>query len=213
MNQIKKPMTEAERNAAMKKQLAHRKANVKDQFMQKITHLPKHLRPGNVGDINNVIWPGIFTSTPVELAPNTTVQSSFVVNAEAAFIITHLAKVVFVKTGAGPYVYTAIDIDDESAGGDIDDLFFQIRDAQSGRIFSRVPVNIESLGDGSHPTHFDTPFMVLPNSTVEVIFSNNHQTKTYVPIITAYGTRARVQNQLQHLGTTTGPNGLAKPLK
>jgi hypothetical protein len=206
-------LSPAQRNELMKRQLAQRKANVKDQFMQKLTHLPKHLRPGNAGDINNVIWPGIFTFSPVEVAPNTTVQSSFVVNAEASFIVTHLSKVVFLKTGAGPFTYTAIDIDDETNGGDIDDLFFQMRDAQSARIFSRVPINIETIGDGSEPTYFDSSFMVLPNSTVEVIFTNNHPTRTYVPIITAYGSRVRVQQQLQHLGTTTGPHGLAKPIR
>lgn len=203
-------MTEQERNKLMRDRLAQKK-NVKEQFLGKITGMPAHLRPTNVGDINKLIWPAFFTSTPIEIAPNTLVQSSFVVDAEAALIITALAKMVALRSGAGPYDYTVIDTQNENAGGNIDDLFFQIRDAQSGRVFSSRTIAIEALGDGQEPTMLETPWMVLPNSTVEVIF-DNQSANTYVAAISAFGSRLRIPDANSILGTTTGPQGLAKGL-
>jgi hypothetical protein len=195
------------RNEIMKRKLASKRKDVADDFLERVTGLPVEKRPGNVGDINNVIWGSIMSFSRVELAPNTTMQTSFIVNAEAAFTIIGLTKTVFTKTGAGPFTYTAIDVNDESFAGNIDSLYFQIRDAQSGRVFNNGPTPIECIGSGDEPTALVSPWFILPNSTIEIIFSNNHAVNTYVPLISCHGYRSRVQNQNSIMSTATGKVG------
>jgi len=169
------------------------------------SNIPTKLMPGNVGDINRVIWPFWFTFTAPELQPNQTSQASFSVTQEAAFIWMAFSKVVFKRTGGGPYSYTAIDSNQEDPSvGEANGLTFQFRDAQSSRVFSQQPVPIDAFGDPNFPSVLQTPVMFLPNSTVECLYSNSDSSAIYVPHITMFGYRVRLENAEQILSMVTG---------
>ena len=75
------------------------------------------LRPPNVGNQGSVMWPYFFTAglptaspDPIALVlPGSGIDASFTVSQEAAFIVTHWQKTVYLRTGAGPFTYTALD--------------------------------------------------------------------------------------------------------
>jgi len=161
--------------------------------------------PGNVGDINRVVWPFFFTFNAPVLAPSTASQASFTVSQEAAFIWMSFSKVVFLRTGAGPnFTYTAIDPNNEAAAGDANGLNVQFRDAQSSRVFQKNPMPLDSYGAPEFPTVLSTPLMFLPNSTVECLYSNADATNVYVPFITFFGYRVRIENAQDILSLVTG---------
>ncbi len=163
------------------------------------------LMPGNVGDINKIVWPFWFSFNAPELAPNVSSQASFSVSQEAAFIWMSFTKVVFKRTGGGPnYDYTAIDASDETASGDADDLTVYFKDSQSSRQFGRNPMPIDVVGSPQDPTVFTTPIMFLPNANVEAYYSNSHASNIYVPFITAFGYRVRIENAQEILSLITG---------
>jgi hypothetical protein len=165
--------------------------------------LPSTMRPGNVGDINKVIWPFWFTFTPVELAPGRTLQSSLTITQEAAFVWMSLAKVVFNKT-AGP-TYTYVDPDNFTSGtGSTPGLFFSLRDSSSSRTFQSGPQPVDTVGPPDEPTVLPTPVLFLPTSNIEAIFSNQHATKTYVGLITLFGYRVRLEDAQNILSTVEG---------
>lgn len=154
--------------------------------------IPKHLMPGNVGDINRVIWPFWFTFSSPEVTPNQTSQASLSISQEAAFIWMAFSKVVYKKTGAQ---YVAIDPAQEAtADGEANGLNFQFRDAQSSRVFSQTVLPLDAFGDPNFPSVLQTPIMFLPNSTVECVYSNSDATATYVPFITLFGYRVRLED-------------------
>jgi hypothetical protein len=164
-----------------------------------------NMMPGNVGDINKIVWPFWFTFNAPVLAPSTSSTASFTVSQEAAFIWMSFSKVVFLRTGAGPnWTYTAIDPNNENSAGDADGLNVVFRDAQSSRTFQRNPMPLDAYGLPEFPTVLSTPLMFLPNSTVEVQYSNANASNTYVPWITFFGYRVRVQDAQNILSLVTG---------
>lgn len=69
--------------------------------------LPDYLVPGNLGDVNKVIWPFWFTNITPELpaavgGTQSQATAMVTVTQEAAFIITHFMKSVFVHTSITP---------------------------------------------------------------------------------------------------------------
>lgn len=201
------------RNQKMKKQLQERQVqqsakNASAQGFQKklINSKLGGLMPGNIGDINKVVWPFWFTFSAPELAAGgTSSNASFTVSQEAAFIWMSFSAAVFLRSGAGPnYVYTHIDTSDESAAGNINNLNIVFRDAQSSRVFQRNPMPIEAFGSPQYPTVLRSPVMFLPNATVEVQYTNNDTTNVYVPFITFFGYRVRIQNAENILSLVTG---------
>lgn len=217
-------MNERNRNMRMKQQLDERMmrqgqnrgrgqmprpknnsgGNAVDLFRQ-TGKLPLNLKPGNVGEINNVVWPFWFTFSAPELAPNTSSTGSFTVTQEASFICMAISKSVFRKTGAGPFTYTYIDPDQEdTAQGDANNLKFQFRDAQSSRVFQSTPMSLDHIGHPQFPTVLQSPIMFLPNATVEAFYSNTDATATYVPFITMFGYRVRIENAQEILSLVTG---------
>jgi len=162
------------------------------------------LMPGNIGDINKVVWPFWYTFTAPELTPGLSSTGSFTTSQEAAYIWLSFTASVFLRTGGGPnYVYTAIDTDDESGAGLINGLNIVFRDAQSSRVFQRNPMPIEAFGSPAFPTVLRSPVMFLPNSTVECLFTNNDATNVYVPFISFFGYRVRIQGAEQILSLVT----------
>lgn len=162
------------------------------------------LMPGNVGDINKVVWPFWYTFTAPELSPGVSSNGSFTTSQEAAYIWLSFTCVVFKRTGIGPnYDYSAIDVNDESANGDINGLNIVFRDAQSSRVFQKNPMPIEAVGNPQFPTVLRSPVMFLPNSTVECLFTNNDSTNVYVPFVTFFGYRVRIQDAQNILSLIT----------
>lgn len=166
--------------------------------------LPEFLRPGNVGDINKVIWPFWFTARGPILAPETSGQGIISVSQEAAFICVAMTKTVFSENGGGYYALGTQDPygDNARAIG----LKYTMRDAQSSRTFHDKPQCIDTLGSWLNPTVLPRPLMFLPNSQIEFNFVNESGSNvgTYLPFITMFGYRLRVENAQDMLSLVQG---------
>lgn len=204
-------LRQMQRNQVMQKKLDQHQAALKTGGSPQKTgenlknsHLGG-LMPGNVGDINKVVWPFWYTFPAPELAPGVSSTGSFTVSQEAAFIWMSFTASVFLRSGAGPnYTYTAIDTDDETAAGMINGLSIVFRDAQSSRVFQRNPMPLEAFGSPAFPTVLRSPVMFLPNSTVECLFNNSDAANVYVPFISFFGYRVRIQDAQNILSLVTG---------
>jgi hypothetical protein len=192
------------RQEMMRQQNARPINNARD-LNNHMKSLPPSMRPGNVGAINDVIWPFWFTGTAPEMAPNTSATSFTTITQEAAFVMMAYTKAVYLRSGApGSYVYTFVDSLDESAAGQADGLSFTIKDSGSTRTFHNKPLEIDQVGGGEFPSVLPTPIMFLPNSNIEIAYQNNHAANTYVPFITFFGYRVRVDEAQKLLSTVTG---------
>jgi hypothetical protein len=100
-----------------------------------------------------------------------------------------------------------IDSDDETDDGDADGLSIQIRDAQSKRQFVDEALDINHIGNSRFPWVLPTPQLLLPRSTIEITFMNDDPTeepKTYVPYITFFGYRTRIEGAQNILSPVYG---------
>lgn len=162
------------------------------------------LTPGNVGDINAVIWPFYFTTdTPdTPLAANETFQTGFSVTQEAAFIFMSFTKVVYLVEGEQPNEsWTYLNPDDQpSAPG----LSFTLRDGSSSRQLFNTPISLDHYGNPRFPTKFPRPVMLLPNQVMQIAFANNHASNLYIPKITAFGYRIRIDQAEKLLSLVYG---------
>ncbi len=161
------------------------------------------LTPGNIGDINSVIWPFYFpTDIPDSpIAANETFQTGFSVTQEAAFIMMSFVKTVYLVEGEDQnqtWTYLDPDAQEPSAPG----LFFTLRDGSSSRQFFNTPMAMDNYGNPRFPTKFPRPLMLLPNQVMQISFVNNHPTNVYVPFITAFGYRLRVDEAQKLLSLT-----------
>lgn len=163
------------------------------------------LTPGNIGDINSVIWPYWF-STDIPSAPlafGQSLQTGFSVNYEAAFIWMSYTKAVYLVEGEQPndsWTYLDPDAAQPSAPG----LTFTIRDGSSSRQFFNTPILTDHYGNPRFPSKFPRPMMCLPNQVMQIQFTNSHPTNLYVPFITAFGYRMRVDQAKQLLSLVYG---------
>lgn len=163
------------------------------------------LTPGNIGDINSVIWPYWF-STDIPQSPlafGQTLQTGFSVNYEAAFIFMSFTKVVYLVEGEVPddsWTYLDPDVAQPSAPG----LTFTLRDGSSSRQFYNTPTLMDHCGNPRFPTKFPRPMMMLPNQVMQISFTNSHPTNVYVPFITAFGYRMRVDQAQKLLSLVYG---------
>lgn len=172
------------------------KANM-DRAMQEMS-------PGNVGDINRVIWPYYFTTqgpaTAEGVGPNETLQSGFTVTQEAAFIVMSYTKAVYnVDPVSNYWTYNDPNANQQTPG-----LFFTLRDTQSGRDFFNVPIALDNYGNPRFPTKLPRPIMFLPNSNVQVNFINSNPINQYAPFITFFGYRIRIEDAQNLLGLVYG---------
>jgi len=167
-------------------------ANDLEANLRNNPNLSSGMVPGNVGAINRVIWPFYFTTAFITLAPNTTINTGFTVTQEAAFIWMSYTKSVYELTGGTDYTY--VDPDQPGAAGIAPGLSFTIHDSQSGRDFDNFPINLDGVGNPRWPTMFPKPTMFLPNSNIQISFNNSDVAKTYVPFITAFGYRIRIDD-------------------
>jgi hypothetical protein len=160
------------------------------------TLLPNDLVPGNVGDINKVIWPFFFrTNLQSPLVPAQTFTTTFSVTQEASFIWMSFTKAIYNVTDAGlpTEKWQYIDDNDPANAGLLQGLTFTVSDAQSTRDFMNTPVDLSQVGLARFPFKFPRPVMFLPNANVQINFTNGTGL-TLVPFITAFGYRLRVEN-------------------
>lgn len=163
--------------------------------------LPNSIVPGNVGDMNKIVWPFWFTAQTPELPPavgGTATQStsSFTVTQEAAFILTDITKAVFIHTTPAPGndQFTYVDAAGSGATPKTPGLTAVFQDAQSSRVFMNRPMSFDSLGYAQFPTEMPAPQLFLPNSVVQVQLFNNNPTNAYIPWLTFFGVRCRVED-------------------
>ena len=162
---------------------------------------------GSIGDLGKVIWPFWFTFTSPQLAPNTGSNAFVTTTLEAAFVLMKMTQVVFTRVAnvAPNYTYNAINTNSANeALNSAHDLQMSLRDAQSSRVFFGTAQEIGFIGNGQFPTIFPTPQLFLPNSTIECVYQNNHASNTYVPFITMFGYRVRIDDADELLSTITG---------
>lgn len=189
--------------AQLQQRMKQKNNSAQDLYRNIKRNVPAQLMPGNVGDLNRVIWPFWFTFSAPELAPGQSSTGQLSITQEAAFIWMAFTKTVFKKT-TGPTAYTAIDPAQEDSTGSANGLTFQLRDSQSSRVFSQGLISLDAFGDPRYPSVLQTPVMFLPNSTVEVTYNNADATATYVPYITLFGYRVRLQDAEQILSLVNG---------
>lgn len=164
--------------------------------------LPPEMRPGNIGELNKVIWPFYFPCSRVTLAPGQSMRGSFTVTQEAAFVMTSLTKVVH-RTVEGLTSYIDPRNFNTEVGG-ANDLVFTMRDASSSRNFNSLPMELDHIGDPWNPSPFPTPMLVRENGTIEFQFTNNSLDQTYSAVITAFGYRVRIAQFEKLLSQVTG---------
>lgn len=164
--------------------------------------LAPNMRPGNVGAINRVFWPFWFTFTAPELTPSSSSTGFTTITQEAAFVWMAYSKAIY-KKSAGP-VYTYVDPNDETAAGAVDGLKFTLKDASSSRVFHNSPLEIDCVGNPEFPSVLPTPIMFLPNATIEISYTNDNSTETFVPFMTFFGYRVRIEDAQSLLGTVVG---------
>lgn len=159
--------------------------------------------PGNIGDINNVIWPFAFMFQPQLIAPGQSLIQSFSVTQEAGFLWRSLSQATF-RVAGGNYTYIDPFVVDEGLNSP-NGLVFGLQDAQSTRQFNgRALEDISLLGNSNFPTVYPSTLFLLPNQTMQLTLSNNNATDTYYTCVTVWGYRVRVKDAQKILSTVTG---------
>lgn len=164
------------------------------------------MAPGNVGDINKIIWPYFFsTDVPtVSLAPGDFLQTGFQVTQEAAFILMSITKTVYLENPiAGLWEYLDPNIEANQVN-QAPGLTFTLRDGSSSRQFFNTPMQMSAYGNPRFPTKLPRPVMLLPNQIMQVQLNNAHVANSYVPMMTFFGYRMRVEDAQQFLGLVYG---------
>lgn len=165
--------------------------------------LPPKLRPGNIGWISDVVWGYGFNAGGIILEPGRAIDSIVSVTQEAAFILTKITQTVYIRDGApGTYTYEMVDYHDpnyEFSGSY--GLKFTMTDAQSGRSYMTFPEAIDNMGTNRYPYRLPTPLFFLPNSTIVFRFQNDSLHETYIPFLTLWGVRVRLDEAGSILST------------
>jgi len=161
--------------------------------------LPFWLAPGNVGDLNMMIWPFFFTTDYCEVAPGTSISNGITITQEAAFVVTEISKTVFLKQpdplNPGQFQFLYIDPNDPRDLGFAPGLSLFIKDSTSSRNFVGPfgSFNIDALGGPDCPSVLPAPQMIMPNANLQVNFSlKPTYDATYVPFVTFFGYKMRI---------------------
>jgi hypothetical protein len=195
-------MEQARRNQTLRRQGLQptEGARTMSENMEQITG---QIRPGNIGAINRVIWPFWFTFTAPTLAPGASASGFTTITQEAGFVWMSYTKAVFTKT-VGPVVYTYINPNTVGTAGQADNLSMVVRDASSSRQLHNLPIQMDSIGNPNFPSQLETPVMFLPNATIEIAFTNQNASLTFVPYVTFFGYRIRVEDSENILSLVNG---------
>ena len=157
------------------------------------------LAPGNVGDINKIIWPYWF-STPAPATPigaGQNFQTSFSITQEAAFIMMSFTKAVYKVNPDNANAWEFLDPNNLNAPiYQAPGLAFTIRDSSSSRQFFNTPIPLSNYGNQRFPSKFPRPLLFLPRQQVQVAFYNQltNANVSYVPFITFFGYRMRIED-------------------
>lgn len=119
--------------------------------------LPPGMVPGNVGNINEVMWPfydaiTIDFGTDPTYTANSRLTGSFQVTQEACLLLSKISR--------KSYSY--------STAGELAPLQLTFRDRQSSRQLNDRPIPIQMIGRKSFPTVLPTPYIIMPNGNFEV---------------------------------------------
>lgn len=167
---------------------------VKSAEAQVKSALPSYLAPGNIGDINRVIWPFYFMSSRSGvLSPNGSIRTSINITQEAAFVWTGVSKAVYEYdqiTGLMTYIQP----NDDATIGQAPGLRVSMRDAQSQREFFGRQIDLDHIGNPRFPLVLSAPQILQPNAVMEVNFSNTNQVQSYVVQLMFHGYRVRIEN-------------------
>jgi hypothetical protein len=156
------------------------------------TQMP-NLQAGDIKDINKIIWPFYFTTPYLQINPESTESRFISITQEAAFVWTHQVRTVFKKVsiGGGDFEWNYINPAEDD--GIVEGLEFSVTDAQSSRTFHHNPISINHAGYAQEPEKLETPMMIAPNNNLEIKFYNN-SSNIYIPFITFYGYRVRLED-------------------
>jgi len=210
------------RNQQMNSQLNRRLApqsgaegNAGRELQDKFSHgILSGIQPGNIGDINRVIWPFAFqfqTANGVvqDIEPGQSQTLSFSVTQEAGFLMRTISHSTFRRLGAvAPYFYEYVDpyYFDESSNSP-NGLSFSLQDAVSTRQYTgslngRTNEEISMLGNANYPFVYPSTVFLLPNQTMLLNLTNNSPiSETYRTFVTVWGYRIRVEDAQQILST------------
>lgn len=119
--------------------------------------LPPGMVPGNVGHMNEVMWP-FFHSVTFDFGTNPTWSPSTVQT--KTFQVTQEACLLLSKIYRKTYSY--------DTAGELAPLNVIFRDRQSSRQLMSNPVPIQMIGRKSLPTVMPTPYIIMPNGVFEV---------------------------------------------
>jgi len=159
--------------------------------------LSEDFAPGNVGDINDVIWPFWFTFDSRDIAANQSFQSSVTITQEAAFIWRYSMVSVYEPGLDGAAVL--------ASGPSIPNALFKLlRDPQSTRIFHDLPETISGY-DPNFPYFLAAPMLLMPNSAMQLNLSyEGGLANSYRPIHSIFGYRIRIPGAENIASLVTG---------
>jgi hypothetical protein len=138
-----------------------RRQNKKEKDMSLKGHLqkilPAGMMPGNVGHINQVMWPffhviTIDFGTNPTYGPSTRQAQSFQVTQEACLLLSKITRKSYSYNDAG----------------ELAPLQLTMRDRQSSRQLNDRPIPLQMLGKKSFPSILPTPYLIMPNGFFEV---------------------------------------------
>lgn len=168
------------------------------------------IQPGNIGDINRVIWPFAFqfqsaNGQVLDIAPGQSQTLSFTVTQEAGFLMRTISHSTFRRIPVSsdlqyvdPYYF------DEGANSP-NGLTYTMQDATSSRLFTgslqgRSNKEISLLGNANFPSIYPSTVFLLPNQTMLLNLTNSGF-ETYKSFITVWGYRIRVEDAQKILST------------
>jgi hypothetical protein len=169
------------------------------------TKLPFYLAPGNVGEINEVVWP-YWIPTPMILVPSSaagaSVNTGFQVNAVAGFNMIYFTRTVFqrIDLGGGNFSYEYFNPEDPLLLGNNFGLSAVFRNGSSEREFMNTPIDLDHMGDPLYPHYFASPQFLDPSTNFQVQFFNNTPIDLFVSL-QFYGLRVRL-DQVKRLMAT-----------
>lgn len=150
---------------------------------------------GNVGDINELIWPFYFTSVNGTVLHGDTQSYSITISQEAPFVCLNLQKAVFLVTDSGLISEERVWINPyDPTAPFAPNLKYSMQDSSAQRRYLDNPANVDHVGNSRNPTIFPTPFMLLENSNTKLTFSNSHASNDYFVKFTFFGYRIRLQD-------------------
>lgn len=151
----KKEIRRIERNWRRSFNKGEKEMNPLKQHLENV--LPPYMVPSNVGSYTDVTWPYLstvsfdFGANPV-WGPNTRQTKTFTVPQEGGLLLYQIYSHFYGYNTA-------------SAKAPVQ---MRLIDRQSTRQFNNTPIPLQVIGHSSSPSVFPTPYLFMPNSTVEV---------------------------------------------